>query len=159
MAAEQPHTVTVTAFRVMVVIAFIAHAIVLFALPHLQFLFPSDVMDLMRYGGHGARVAMNHPILYVLYLLPFPAFIGLFLLHAWGRYLLLVFFGLTAAGSFFFGASISGPPETFFELVAMLADGAILGLAFFSPPSRDLQPSNPTIERDGRQQAGSRPSS
>jgi len=148
MAAEPIRSVTVAAFRVMVVVAFIAHAVVLFALPHLQFLFPSDVMELMKHGGHGARVAMNHPVIYVLYLLPFPAFIGLFLLQAWGRYLLLVFFGLTAVGSFFFGASISGPPETFFELVAMLFDGAILGLAFFSPPSKHVQPSNPTIERD-----------
>jgi len=133
-----------------VIVAFVAHAIVLFALPRLQFLFSPDVMQLMRYGGHGARVAMNHPILFVLYLLPFPAFVGLYLMQAWGRYLLLAYVVLTLIGSFFFGASISGPPETFFGEVATLVDGALLGFAFFSRPSLQAQPSNTTPHSDAR---------
>jgi hypothetical protein len=35
--------------------------------------------------------------------------------------------------TFFLGASISGPPETFVSLAATLLDGAILGLVFLSP--------------------------
>ena len=41
----------------------------------------------MKYGGHGAHVAMNHPIVLALYLAPSPAFVGLYLLRNWGRYL------------------------------------------------------------------------
>jgi hypothetical protein len=134
----------------MVVVAFVAHAIVLFALPRLQFLFSPDVMDLMRYGGHGARVAMNHPILFAVYLLPFPAFLGMYLMQAWGRYLLLAYVMLTVIGSFFFGTSISGPPETFFAEIATLVDGALLGFAFLSPPSTHAQPSNTTPHTDAR---------
>ncbi len=115
-------------------------------------------MQLMQYGGHGVRVNPTHPVIYAIYLLPFPAFVGLFLLQAWGRHLLLAFVTLTVLGSFVLGVSISGPPETFFAAVAELVDGAILGLAYFSPPPRE-QPSDLTIDRDGRQQAGSPPSS
>lgn len=141
--ADQVHrTVTVTQFRVMVVLAFVMHAIVLFVLPRMPFLFSPDVLEIMRYGGHGASVAMNHPIFFGLYLLPFPAFIGLFLLQTWGRYLLLAFFVLTVGGSFFFGATISGPPEEFFSSLATLLDGAILGFTFFSPPGPGPRPFN-----------------
>src|SRR3989442_598255 len=115
MAALPSRTVTVTEFRALVVIAFVAHAIVLFALPNMQFLFSPYVLQIMQYGGHGARVNPNHPIIYVVYLLPFPAFVGLFFLRTWGRYLLLVFFALTIFGSFVLGTSISGPPEIFFS--------------------------------------------
>jgi hypothetical protein len=134
MAVQSHGRITSTQFRVLVAVAFIAHAIVLFALPRLQFLFSPDVMELMKYGGHGAHVAMNHPFIFLLYLFPFAAFVGLFLLQAWGRYLLLGFLGLTLIGSFFFGTVVSGPPETFFASIAMLIDGAILGFAFLSPP-------------------------
>jgi hypothetical protein len=120
-------------FRALVVSAFLAHGIVLFVLPKLPFLFSADSMQLMRYGGHGAHVAMNHPIIFGLYLLPFPAFIALYFFQSWGRYLLLAFVSIALFGSFFFGVSISGPPETFFGDAASLLDGAILGLTFVSP--------------------------
>lgn len=119
-------------FRTLVIVALVCHALVVFALPKLQFLFSSDSLELMKYGGHGARLAMNHPVLAALYLLPFPAFVGLYLFQNWGRYLLLGFFAIVLLGSFFFGVSISGPPETFFGDLALLADGAILGLSFLS---------------------------
>ncbi len=117
-------------FKALVVAASLAHGIVLFVLPR----FPSylaDVTDLMKYGGHGVHVAMNHPIVLALYLVPFPAFVGLYLLRNWGRYLLLL--SIALLGSFFFGVSVSGLPETFFGYAASLLDGAIIGLAFLSP--------------------------
>ena len=120
-------------FRTLVGAALLAHAIVLFVLPKLTFLFSDDSMQLMKYGGHGAHVAMNHPIIFAFYLLPFPAFISLFYFKNWGRYLLVVFLAIGLVGSFFFGVSISGPPETFFGYAASLLDGAIVGLAFLSP--------------------------
>jgi hypothetical protein len=97
------------------------------------FLYSQDSLELMKYGGHGARVAMTHPVIFALYLIPFPAFIGMFWFRNWGRYLLLAFLGIALFGSFFFGVSISGPPETFFGYAASLIDGAIVGLAFLSP--------------------------
>jgi hypothetical protein len=124
---------------------------VLFVLPRMQFLFSPDVLELMRYGGHGATVAMNHPAILALYLLPFPAFVGLLLLQAWGKYLLLAFCALTVAGSFFFGATVSGPPEEFFSTLAWLFDGAILGLAFLNSPSSEPKPSNPLMQPTGRE--------
>lgn len=150
MAVLPSRTLSGTEFRVLVVIAFLAHAIVLFVLPHMQFLFSEHVTQLMRYGGHGARVNPTHPIIYAVYLLPFPAFIGLFLFQTWGRNLLLAYFVVTVFGSFVLGTSVSGPPETFFVSVGVLADGAILGLAFLSPPQMERQPSNSTVETDAR---------
>jgi hypothetical protein len=97
---------------------------------------------------------MDHPFIYAIYLVPYPAFVGLFLLRSWGRYLLLSYFLLMAVGTFFFGASISGPPETFFNLVAALVDGAILGLAFLSPFSNAFAQSNPPLQTDRPQAAG-----
>jgi hypothetical protein len=127
-------------FRMLVTIAFLSHAIVLFVLPRLPFLFSQDSMDLMRYGGHGAHLAMNHPAVFVLYLVPFVAFGALFFFRNWGRYVLAVYLALVLVGSFFFGVSISGPPETFFGDLALLADGATFGLAFFSPLRNEFQP-------------------
>lgn len=130
-------------FRGLVVAAFVCHGIVLFVLPRFPFLFSADTMQMMRYGGHGAHVAMNHPILFGLYLLPFPAFIALYFFQNWGRYLLLAFVSIALFGSFFFGVSISGPPETFFGYAASLLDGAIIGLIFLSPlKGRFLKSSN-----------------
>jgi hypothetical protein len=151
MAALPPRSITVFEFRLLVAIAFVAHAIILFVLPNMRFLFSPDVMQLMQYGGHGARVNPTHPIVSAVYFIPLAAFVGLFLLQAWGRYLLLAFFVLDALGSFLLGTSISGPPETFFSLVAYLADGAILGFAFFSGPRRELQPSN-SMQPTGQEQ-------
>jgi hypothetical protein len=53
------------------------------------------------------------------------------------------------------GASISGFPDTLINLVALLLDGAILGLAFFAPQTKE--PSNPTVEADARK-SSARPS-
>ena len=152
MAALPPRTITIIEFRVLVAVAFVTHAIVLFVLPHMQFLFSPDVLQLMRYGGHGARVNPTHPVIYAVYLLPFPAFIGLFMLQTWGRHVLLAFFVLTVFGSFVLGTSISGPPETFFSSIAELVDGAILGFAYLSPPRTELQPSNPLMQPTGQEQ-------
>ena len=120
-------------FRCLVIAALVCHAIVLFVLPQLPFLFSPDSMQLMKYGGHGAHLAMNHPIIFMLYLLPFPAFVGLYFFKNWSRYLLLAFLFIALLGSFFFGVSVSGPPETFFGYLASLLDGAIIGLTFASP--------------------------
>jgi hypothetical protein len=150
-AALPPRTITITEFLVLVAIAFVSHAIVLFVLPKMQFLFSPHVMQLMQYGGHGATVNPTHPVIYALYLLPFPAFVGLFLLQAWGRYLFFAFVVVTVLGSFVLGTSISGPPETFFAVVATLVDGAILGFAFLNPPRAGTQPSNPLMQPAGQE--------
>ena len=149
MAALPPRLITVAEFRLLVAIAFVAHAVVLFVLPNMRFLFSPDVMQLMQYGGHGANVNPGHPVIYALYLLPFPAFVGLFLLQPWGRYLLLAFLAATVLGSFVLGTWVSGPPETFFAYVANLVDGAILGFAFLSPPVSG-QPSNSLMQPTGQ---------
>lgn len=133
-------------FRALIAAAFLCHGVVLFVLPKLLFLFSADSMELMRYGGHGAHVAMNHPVIFALYLLPFPAFIALYLFKNWGRYLLVSFLAIVLVGSFFFGVSISGPPETFFGDAALLLDGAIVGLMFLSPLKEQFsKPSNENV--------------
>jgi hypothetical protein len=140
-----------TAFRALVVAAFICHAFVLFVLPKLPFLFSADSLRLMQYGGHGAHLAMNHPIIFGLYLLPFPAFLALYFFQNWGRYLLVVFLSIVLLGSFAFGASISGPPETFFDYAASLIDGAIVGLAFLSPLKEQFLKRSRTAAHGGNQ--------
>lgn len=123
-------------FRAIVIAALVCHAVVLFVLPNATFLFSQDSLQLMRYGGHGAHIAMNHPILFAFYLVPFPAFVGLFYFKNWARHTLLLFLVVALLGSFAFGVSVSGPPETFFGYAASLLDGAIMALAFVSPLSQ-----------------------
>ena len=120
-------------FRVLVLGAFVAHAIVLFVLPQVPSVFSSYSLEIMKYGGHGAHVAMNHPLIFLLYVIPFPAFVGLYFFKNWARYLLALFLALVLIGSFFFGVSVSGPPETFFDYVGSLFDGGIMALAFLPP--------------------------
>ena len=108
MAALNPRALSLGEFRVLLAIAFVCHAVGLFVLPQMPFLFSQDIVQLMQYGGHGARISPSHPLIYAVYLLPFPAFVGLFFLQTWARYLLLLFFVMTAGGTFFLGASVSG---------------------------------------------------
>src|SRR6266851_6692805 len=96
-------------FKILVIAALMFHGVGLFVLPKLPFLFSSDIMELMKYSGHGARVNPTHPIIYVLYLLPYPALIAMYFFQNWGRYLLLAYISVLLLGSFFLGASISGP--------------------------------------------------
>jgi hypothetical protein len=126
-----------TPYRALIVVAFILHGIGFFAIPHLGFLYSAEVTEVMQYAGHGARINPDHPIVYSLYLLPYPAFLGLYFGKRWGRHLLLFTIVMMAVGSYFFGASISGFPETLVNLAAVVLDGAILGLAFFSPLGDD----------------------
>jgi hypothetical protein len=119
--------------RILAVLAIIFHGIGLAVLPQLPSFYSQYTLELMRYAGHGARVNVNHPAMYALYVLPYPALLGVCFFQNWGRYLLLLFLGLILFGSFFFGTAISGPPETFVNLAATLLDGAIAGICFFSP--------------------------
>jgi len=140
-----------TPIRVLAVAALVFHAIGLFAIPYLGFLFSPDVRELMKYGGHGAAINPTHPIVYAFYLVPYPALVGVFLGLNWGRYLLLGFYVVLALASFYLGASVSGPPESFIAIVASLLDGAILGLAFFGSQAVRAQPSNNLMQPTGRE--------
>ena len=120
-------------YRLLLIAALLFHAVGLFVLPRLPFLFSSDTMELMKYGGHGARLNPTNSVFYALYLLPYPALMGMYFFQNWARYLLLAFICVLMVATFFLGASISGPPETFVSLAATLLDGAILGLVFLSP--------------------------
>lgn len=150
MAEQLQRGAKVTPLRVLVVIALILHAVGLFALPYLGFLFSPDVRELMKYGGHGATINPTHPIVYAFYLIPYPALVGIFLGLNWGRYLLLGYFVVLSIASFFLGASVSGPPESFLSIVGALVDGAILGVAFFAGQGVRAQPSNSTPHADAR---------
>src|SRR5882762_2366947 len=120
-------------FKILVVAALVFQIVEAFLLPKLPFLFSAYTLELMKYGGHGARVNPTHPIVHIFYLLPYPALVALYFLRNWGRYLLLAFITIALFGSFFLGASISGPPETFISIAITLLEGAILALAFLSP--------------------------
>jgi hypothetical protein len=148
MAEQDIRAASMSPLRVLVVVALIFHAVGLFALPYLGFLFSPEVRELMKYGGHGARMDPAHPLVYAFYLVPYPALIAIFLGWNWGRYLLLGFFALLALGSFFLGASVSGPPETFASIVGSLADGGVLALAFFGGQTSGAQPSNMAVVPD-----------
>lgn len=140
-----------TPIKVLAAAAIVFHAIGLFALPHLGFLFSPDVRELMKYGGHGATINPTHPIIYWFYLLPYPALVGIYLNLNWGRYLLLAFYAILAFGSFYLGASVSGPPESFIAIVGSLLDGALLGLAFYGAQATRTQPSNNLMQPTGQE--------
>ena len=137
-----------TPFRTLVILALLFHALGMFAVPHLGFLFSPDVKELMKYSGHGAFVNPTHPVVHAFYLLPYPAFIAMLLRQSWGRYILLAYVVVIGLGTYVMGASISGFPDTLINLVAVLLDGAILGVAFLAPEK--TEPSNSTVERDAR---------
>lgn len=120
-------------FRMLIAIALLLHALGFFVLPLVPGIFSPETIELMRYGGHGARVNPTHPIVYWFYLLPFPALIAMYFFLSWGRYLFLAFLLTTSLGTFVLGVSVAGPPETFLGYVGTLADGAIAALAFLSP--------------------------
>lgn len=151
MAEQTQARYKLTPLRVLVVAALIFHAVGLFAIPHLGFLFSSDVRELMKYGGHGATINPTHPIVYAFYLIPYPALVGVFLGLSWGRYLLLGFYAVLAVASFYLGASVSGPPESFIAIVGSILDGAILGLAFFGSRAVRAQPSNNLMQPTGQE--------
>ena len=128
----------ITSFRVLVVTTAILHVLGFFVLPQLPFLFSTDTIELLKYSGHGARINVSHPVIYIFYLLPYPCLVGLFALRNWARVLFLLYFLLLLVGSFFFGVSISGPPESTVNLAATLLDGGILSLAFLSTLRNDF---------------------
>src|SRR5687767_8507088 len=101
-----------TAFRILVVLAFLFHVIALFLIPHLGF------------------VIAHHWLLYALYLMPYVALVAIWFAQAWGRWLLLAYLVVIAGISFFAGISVT-PPEAFLSLMTAVLDGAVLSLAFF----------------------------
>lgn len=146
------------AFRTLIVLSFLLHAFGLFVLPQLPWLFSQDTLELMKYSGHGAKINVGHPALYLLYLLPYPGLVALFFFKQIGRYLFAFFVAAVGASTFLFGASVSGPPETFVSFLTLLSDGGILALIFASPikesfahskrvdPGLSCTPSNPRGE-------------
>jgi hypothetical protein len=133
----------VSIFRTIVAISLIAHATGLFLLPHMPWLFSADARELSMYSGHGALINVHHVALYGLYLLPYPSLIAMYFFRNWGRYVFAVFIGAVGLSTFFFGTSVSGPPETFVSFVACLCDGAVLALAFGSPLASQFGKSTP----------------
>jgi len=119
--------------RILAILALIFHGTGLFVLPQFPSLYSQYSLELMKYAGHGAYINVHHPAMYVFYLIPYPALIGICFFQNWSRYLLLLFLVVMLLGSFFFGTAISGPPESFVNLAAALLDGAIVGIAFFAP--------------------------
>ena len=101
-------------FRLLTGLAFLFHVIGLFLIPHLGFL------------------VAHHWLLYVLYLIPYLALVGIWLGQPWGRWALLAYVAVTAGISFFAGISVT-PPEAFLSLMTAVLDGAVLALAFFGP--------------------------
>ena len=148
--AEGTNALSMSPVRAFAIAGLVFHAVGLFAIPHLAFLFSPDIRQLMQYGGHGAKINPAHPFLYAFYLLPFPALVGIYFRLNWGRYLLLGFYVVVALASFYLGASVSGPPETFIAIVGSLVDGAVLALAFFGSQATGRQPSNNLMQPTGQ---------
>jgi hypothetical protein len=120
------------AFRALLVFTLAVRVIAVSGATYLHSMFSEDTLELMRYAGHGARINVQHPALWLLYLLPFPAYLLMIFRRKLGRILFSTYLALLLLSTFFFGVSISGPPETFISLLAVLLDGMILGLAFIS---------------------------
>jgi hypothetical protein len=123
-------------FGLLLGITLATRLVALFGMPYLQPMFSEDTLELMRYAGHGASVNVHHPALWLLYLLPFPAYVLMLYRKILGRILFAAYLALLLFSTFFFGVSVSGPPETFISLLAVLLDGMIFGLAFLAPASK-----------------------
>jgi len=61
--------------------------------------------------------------------------------------LTLLLLSIALLGSFFFGVSVPGLPETFFGYAASLLDGAIIGLAFLSPLRDKFSKSSDVVDQ------------
>ena len=136
-ARPVPEVPAMKSFRTVVCLALVFHVVGMFVLPHMPFLFSNDVAELAQYSGHGAKFNVRHPVVYAVYLMVFPGLVGMLFLQNWGRHLVVGYTSVILFLTFFSGASISGPPETFVSTMAILLDGAGLGLAYLALPVRE----------------------
>jgi hypothetical protein len=87
---------------------------------------------LLRFDGYHAIVYSNALFVIPIWLNVF-AFVGLFFLQNWGRYLYLLAVASYAATSLIFGYRIDAPIESFLGQIASTLDGVILAIVFISP--------------------------
>jgi hypothetical protein len=94
-----------------------------------------EMLDLRALGGYGAMLppVAGRVVVWILLPLWILAAVGMFFFQAWSRSLFLGLYVFTLLLSFFQGATVLLPVESFLsELIAVL-DGAILILAYTEP--------------------------
>jgi len=110
-------------------------------LPHLPRAFIPEVRPLLEKSGYGGADWVTAPWFYLgLGGAKMLASLGLFMFLAWGRWLFLAATVVAIASIFFAGISVASPLDGLVGFVATLVDGAILGLAFFSPIAAQMRP-------------------
>ena len=103
-------------------------------LPHLPREFTPEVQQLLEKSGYGGATWVTAQWFYLgLGGAKMLASLGLFLFLAWGRWLFLAATVAAIASVSFAGVSVASPLDGLVGFLAALVDGAILGLAFFSP--------------------------
>ena len=122
---------SVRGFRLLLVIS-LTLSVVLHLLPDA---FPSSdpgIKRLLRFDGYHAVVYSNAFSVVPIWLALF-AFVGLFFLQNWGRYLFLLAVASYVATSLLFGYRVGVPIEMFLGDIVSILDGVILAVAFSSP--------------------------
>lgn len=105
-----------------------------YLLPYTQRSFPPHIQDLLDWGGYGSIALTQHPLFYLsIGAAKLLSTLGLFLLHSWGRWLLLTTVAISIIMIPFSGMAVAPPLDGFVGSLVALTDGAILALAFFSP--------------------------
>lgn len=115
--------------------------IILWILPYISFLANKEFSFL--YGGIGAGAVNFDLASEIRKYLPaafLAAGIGLLFFAPWSRWLFLVCYVIGAATITFGGFIVSSPTDHFLYFFVTLIDGAILGLVFLSPLSRQFIP-------------------
>ncbi|MEW6415171.1 MAG: hypothetical protein AB1482_07940 [Pseudomonadota bacterium] len=111
-----------------------------YLLPYMQRNFPPHIQDLLDWGGYGSIAFTQHPLFYLsIGAAKLVSTLGLFLFLSWGRWLLLAVVAISIAMVPFSGMAVAPPLDSFVGSLVALTDGAILGLAFFSPIAESMR--------------------
>ena len=93
--------------------------------------------------GYGAILHASLPVYWLLVAMRGLVLIGLLSLHPTARILFLVLTVVSIALSLFWGYRVTAPIEGPFLFLATIVDGIIIGLAYYSPVSREFSKAAP----------------
>ena len=102
------------------------------------YLYDYDTLDLLSFGGFGAKVDLDGPIPYVVGLIYVVTTFGLLLFKPWARIAFSILAVFTIISPSIWGVSIQGSYDVMIDSLVLITDGAIVSMAFFTSISNDF---------------------
>lgn len=118
-------------FRILVIVS-ISIYLIWFFLPHFwELLHTPEEVNLLNYNGYGESFN-SLPLINTMAILYVISAVGLFIFNRWARTLFLVLTAFGIAVGPFMGWSVQTGFETSINQLAILCDGAVIFMAYFS---------------------------